>query len=403
MNAAVIGLQWGDEGKGKVVTYLSKDFDCVVRYSGGSNAGHTVDYGDFKVVHHLVPSANVKEQKMMYIGPGVVVDLQVLLEEIEQLEKHVPGSRKLLKISRQAHLVLPIYKELDGKIDSSRVNVIGTTRRGIGLSYANRALRCGLRLEDLLDKGVAKRRIEELLSIWKLHLDSDAILQDIQDIYEKYELIKDLIIDTIEAVQVFAGRNLLFEGTQGVLLDVDVGTYPFVTSANCSTTGIHAGFGHPVTLDNVFGVMKAYTTRVGEGPFPTELKGKEGERLRELGKEYGATTGRPRRCGWLDLVMLKYAIQTSGCKELIVTKADVLCGYQKIGVCVAYKIDGKVVESLKNVFELEKAEPIYEYFEGWDSLHSKQFEMFLERIEKETKAKISYISTGPKVDEIVKL
>ncbi len=400
LNAAVVGLQWGDEGKGKVITYLSKDFDCVVRYSGGSNAGHTVDYGDFKIVHHLIPSANVKKQKMMYIGPGVVVDLQVLLEEIEQLEKYFPGSRSLLRVSRQCHLVLPIYKELDGKIDSSRINVIGTTRRGIGLSYANRALRCGLRLEDLLDKQTAKKRVEELLSIWRIEAEVDSILSDI---YEKYEAVKDLLIDTVEAVEMLAEKNLIFEGTQGVLLDVDAGTYPFVTSANCSSTGIQPGFGYPVAVDEIFGVLKAYTTRVGEGPFPTELKGEEGEKLRKLGGEYGATTGRPRRCGWLDLVMLRYAVRVSGCKRLVLTKSDVLCGYEKIAVCVGYKVNGKIVETVKNLLELEKAEPVYDYLDGWKSLNSKQFERFIGRIEKETGTKVAYVSTGPRVDEIVKL
>ncbi|AEH51904.1 adenylosuccinate synthase [Pseudothermotoga thermarum] len=400
MNAAVIGLQWGDEGKGKVVTYLSKDFDCVVRYSGGSNAGHTVDYGDFKVVHHLVPSANVKKQKMMYIGSGVVIDLQVLLEEIEQLEKMVPGSRNLLRISNQAHVVLPIYRELDAKIDSSRLSTIGTTRRGIGLSYASKALRCGLRLEDLQDEETTRQRIQEIVSIWKLDVNLNEI---VQDLYEKYERIKDLIINTVEAIRTLAGKSLLFEGTQGVLLDVDAGTYPFVTSTNCSSTGIQSGFGYPVVVDEIFGVFKAYTTRVGEGPFPTELKGEEGEKLRKLGGEYGATTGRPRRCGWLDLVLLKYAVEVSGCKSLILTKSDVLCGYGKIGVCVAYKVAGKILEAVDNLSCLSKAQPIYEYLDGWSKLSSKQFEKFIEKVEKATGARIVYISTGPRVDEMVKL
>ncbi len=400
MKTAVIGLQWGDEGKGKIVTYLSRNYDCVVRYSGGSNAGHTVDYGDFKIVHHLLPSADVKKQKMMYIGPGVVVDFDVLIEEIDQIDKLLPHARSLLRISKQAHVVLPVYKELDEKIDKSRLNAIGTTRRGIGLSYANRALRCGLRIQDLENTSKTRYFIQELSHIWQTSIDVERILDEL---IAKYNKTRDLLIDTVQAVRTLKDKDLLFEGTQGVLLDVDVGTYPYVTSTNCSSTGIQSGFGYPVQLDQVFGVMKAYTTRVGEGPFPTELKGEEGEKLRKLGGEYGATTGRPRRCGWLDLVLLRYAVELSGCNSLILTKADILSGYDKVPVCVAYKFKGKVLESLDNLELVDQAEPIYEIFDGWKSLESKEFERFVTKIEKEIGVKFSHISTGPRVDEILKI
>ncbi|MFN4189961.1 MAG: adenylosuccinate synthase [Pseudothermotoga sp.] len=400
MKTAVIGLQWGDEGKGKIVTYLSRDYDCVVRYSGGSNAGHTVDYGDFKIVHHLLPSADVKKQKMMYIGPGVVVDFDVLIEEIDQIDKLLPHARSLLRISKQAHVVLPVYKELDEKIDASRLNAIGTTRRGIGLSYANRALRCGLRIQDLENTSKTRCFIQELSRIWQTSIDVERILDEL---IMKYNKTRDLLIDTAQAVRTLKDKDLLFEGTQGVLLDVDVGTYPYVTSTNCSSTGIQSGFGYPVQLDQVFGIMKAYTTRVGEGPFPTELKGEEGEKLRKLGGEYGATTGRPRRCGWLDLVLLRYAVELSGCNSLILTKADILSGYDKVPVCVAYKFKGRVLERLDNLELLDQAEPIYEIFDGWKSLQSKEFERFVTKIEKEIGVKFSHISTGPRVDEIIKI
>lgn len=400
MKTAVIGLQWGDEGKGKIVTYLSRDYDCVVRYSGGSNAGHTVDCGDFKIVHHLLPSADVKKQKMMYIGPGVVVDFDVLIEEIDQIDKLLPHARSLLRISKQAHVVLPVYKELDEKIDRSRLNAIGTTRRGIGLSYANRALRCGLRIQDLENTSKTRCFIQELSRIWQTSIDVERILDEL---IMKYNKTRDLLIDTVQAVRTLKDKDLLFEGTQGVLLDVDVGTYPYVTSTNCSSTGIQSGFGYPVQLNQIFGVMKAYTTRVGEGPFPTELKGEEGEKLRKLGGEYGATTGRPRRCGWLDLVLLRYAVELSGCNSLILTKADILSGYDKVPVCVAYKFKGKVIERLDNLELVDQAEPIYEIFDGWKSLQSKEFERFVTKIEKEIGVKFSHISTGPRVDEILKI
>lgn len=400
MKTAVIGLQWGDEGKGKIVTYLSKDYDCVIRYSGGSNAGHTVDYGDFKIVHHLLPSADLKKQKMMYIGPGVVVDFDVLIEEIDQIDRLLPHARSLLRISKQAHVVIPIYKELDEKVDKLRLNPIGTTRRGIGLSYANRALRCGLRIQDLEDISKAKYFIEELSHIWQINID---VQKTLDELMIKYSKIQDLLVDSVKAVRSLKDKDLLFEGTQGVLLDVDVGTYPYVTSTNCSSTGIQAGFGYPVKVDEIFGVMKAYTTRVGEGPFPTELNGDEGEKLRKLGGEYGATTGRPRRCGWLDLVLLRYAIELSGCTSLILTKADILSGYEKVPICVAYKIKGKTLEELDNLEFVDQAEPVYEVFDGWSSLQSKEFERFIVRIEKEIGIKFSYISTGPRVDEIIKI
>ncbi|MGJ8455734.1 adenylosuccinate synthase [Pseudothermotoga sp. U03pept] len=400
MKATVVGLQWGDEGKGKVVTYLSRDYDCVVRYSGGSNAGHTVDYGDFKIVHHLLPSADLKRQRMMYIGPGVVVDLDVLLQEIEQIDQYLPYARRLLRISKQAHVVVPFYKQLDEALDKARLSAIGTTRRGIGLSYANRALRCGLRFQDLENPQRAKDLLQELARIWKISIDCEEILNEM---LTKYDLVRDLMIDSIEAVKVLRDKNLLFEGTQGVLLDVDVGTYPYVTSTNCSSTGVQAGFSWPVKVDQIYGVMKAYTTRVGEGPFPTELKGEEQEKLRKLGGEYGATTGRPRRCGWLDLVLLRYAIESSGCSSLIMTKADVLTAYEKVPVCVAYKINGRTLGEINNLSNIDEIEPVYELFDGWKSLHSPEFERFVARIEKELEIKFSYISTGPRVDEIIKI
>ncbi|HBT40134.1 MAG: adenylosuccinate synthase [Pseudothermotoga sp.] len=400
MNSVVVGLQWGDEGKGKVVTYLSRKYDCVVRYSGGSNAGHTVDYGQFKLVHHLVPSADLRLRKGMYIASGVAVDLSVLLQEIEQIENLFPGSSELLQVSKQSHVVVPFYRELDGKIDVARSEPVGTTRRGIGLCYANRALRFGIRLEDFEEEQSLEKRLAELTKVWNLQVDTKLILSQLLDMYRR---LSYLLIDSVEAFEKLRDKDLLFEATQGVLLDVDAGTYPYVTSTNCSSSGVQAGFGFPVRLDKVIGVTKAYTTRVGEGPFPTELKGEEGEKIRRLGGEYGATTGRPRRCGWLDFVLLRYAVKVSGCDELILTKADVLNGFERLAVCVAYDIDGVKVRDVKNLRNIHKAEPLYEEIEGWRDLGSLSFERFLKRIEQETGVKISHVSTGPKVEDIVEL
>ncbi|KUK03411.1 MAG: Adenylosuccinate synthetase [Thermotoga sp. 50_1627] len=396
----MVGLQWGDEGKGKVVTYLSRKYDCVVRYSGGSNAGHTVDYGQFKLVHHLVPSADLRLRKGMYIASGVAVDLSVLLQEIEQIENLFPGSSELLQVSKQSHVVVPFYRELDGKIDVARSEPVGTTRRGIGLCYANRALRFGIRLEDFEEEQSLEKRLAELTKVWNLQVDTKLILSQLLDMYRR---LSYLLIDSVEAFEKLRDKDLLFEATQGVLLDVDAGTYPYVTSTNCSSSGVQAGFGFPVRLDKVIGVTKAYTTRVGEGPFPTELKGEEGEKIRRLGGEYGATTGRPRRCGWLDFVLLRYAVKVSGCDELILTKADVLNGFERLAVCVAYDIDGVKVRDVKNLRNIHKAEPLYEEIEGWRDLGSLSFERFLKRIEQETGVKISHVSTGPKVEDIVEL
>jgi len=400
LNSVVVGLQWGDEGKGKVVTYLSRKYDCVVRYSGGSNAGHTVDYGQFKLVHHLVPSADLRLRKGMYIATGVAVDLNVLSQEIEQLEQFFPGSGESLQVSKQAHVVVPFYRELDGKIDAARSEPVGTTRRGIGLCYANRALRFGVRLEDFEDEVLLERKLTELVRVWNLDIDANSILKQMLEIYHR---LSRHLIDSVEAFERLKGKDLLFEATQGVLLDVDVGTYPYVTSTNCSSSGVQAGFGFPIKLDRVIGVTKAYTTRVGEGPFPTELKNELGEKIRKLGGEYGATTGRPRRCGWLDFVLLRYAVRVSGCDELILTKVDVLNGFERLAVCVAYNVDGVKVRDMKNLRNIHKAEPMYEEIEGWKDLNSPPFERFLRRVEQETGVKISHVSTGSKVEDIVVL
>jgi len=404
MKVACYGLQWGDEGKGKVTTYLSKDFDYVVRYSGGSNAGHTVEYGEFKLVHHLVPSFDVRTKTKGYIANGVVVDLKVLNDEVEELKKIGFDISSRLKISSLAHIVLPVHKMLDEKLELSKGSkAVGTTKRGIGPAYADKMHRIGLRLVDLKEKELA---LEKLRFVSELYKNLYSIEWDDYDcIFEEYEKLKDKIVSPLEIRFELNNSNVLFEGTQGVLLDVDMGSYPYVTGTYCNVTGVETGLGYPIKIDKRIGVFKAYLTRVGEGPFPTELFGKEADELRKAGKEYGATTGRPRRCGWLDLPLLRYAIEISNCDEMIMTKADVLAGMEKIKVAVNYRTSehGKVIDMPYDLDLISNVHVEYVEFDGWKSLDDKNFEKFVKFIESETGKKITYISTGALISDIVKV
>ncbi|KAF2960108.1 adenylosuccinate synthase [Thermotoga sp. 38H-to] len=397
MNRVVVGLQWGDEGKGKVVTYLSRYHDIVARFSGGANAGHTVNYGDFKVIHHLLPSADFTKNKGVAIGSGVLLDPQVLTEELRELKEKFPDYSGEIFISESAHVVLPVHKEMDRIIDE--VLNIGTTKRGIGPACADRVMRVNVRVAELGNEEKLRYFLEKNLSLKKIYGVDFAAEKIMGDLSTFYETIKNFVVSPVQLKRILEGKSVLFEGTQGVLLDLDVGTYPYVTSMNCSSSGVSAGMGFPVEVDEVLGVFKVYTTRVGEGPFPTELTGEEGEKLREAGHEYGSTTGRPRRCGWLDLPLLRYAIEISGVDSLVMTKADVLNGFEKIKVCVRYS-DGRDLVSLR---DLEKKEPVYKVFDGWKSLEDKNFERFVDFIERETGRPVKYISTGEKLEDIVEV
>jgi adenylosuccinate synthase len=404
MKVVCYGLQWGDEGKGKVTTYLSKDFDYVVRYSGGSNAGHTVEYGEFKLVHHLVPSFDVRTKTKGYIANGVVVDLKVLNDEVEELKMIGFDISSRLKISSLAHIVLPVHKMLDEKLELSKGSkAVGTTKRGIGPAYADKVHRIGLRLVDLKEKELA---LEKLRFVSELYKNLYSIeWDDYHCIFEEYEKLKDKIVSPLEIRFELNNSNVLFEGTQGVLLDVDMGSYPYVTGTYCNVTGVETGLGYPIKIDKRIGVFKAYLTRVGEGPFPTELFGKEADELRKAGKEYGATTGRPRRCGWLDLPLLRYAIEISNCDEMIMTKADVLAGMEKIKVAVNYRTSehGKVIDMPYDLGLISNVHVEYVEFDGWKSLDDKNFEKFVNFIESETGKKITYISTGALINDIVRV
>jgi adenylosuccinate synthase len=377
-NVVVVGAQWGDEGKGKVVDLFTRFADVVVRYQGGNNAGHTLVVGGEKTVLHLIPSGILHPGKVCVIGNGVVVDPEVLMEEVDALKK-----RKLLQddhqllVSLDAHLIMPWHKALDlAREHAKGEGKIGTTGRGIGPTYEDKVARRGLRVRQLLDGEKLAARVRERLPAAREELArlgaKDAALEE-GAIVERYaKLGKRLAVHCGDASlrlhrEIAAGRSLLFEGAQGTLLDVDHGTYPFVTSSNtvAGNAAVGSGLG-PTAIDSVIGISKAYTTRVGSGPFPTELRDEIGERLRKVGAEFGATTGRPRRCGWLDVVALRFAARVNGLAGLAITKLDVLSGFDTLQVAVAYRLDGKELSELPtDPEELERCQPVYEKLPGW--------------------------------------
>ncbi|MFN3264494.1 MAG: adenylosuccinate synthase, partial [Aquificaceae bacterium] len=369
----ILGAQWGDEGKGKVVDLLSADFDMVVRYQGGSNAGHTVMVGDEKFVLHLLPTGILHEHAVGVVAQGMVVDLELLVREMEELQARGLKVWERVFISDRAHLVLPYHKVLDSLFE--RKGKIGTTLRGIGPSYMFKYGRKGIRVCDLEDPDRTYRLIKENIEFVadlceKVYCENHSM--DAQEIFEgtmeNYRRIRERVVDTTRLLLNFEGR-VLFEGAQGTMLDIDMGTYPYVTSSNASALGLSNGTGLPPKYfleASFWAVSKAYATRVGEGPFPTELKGEEGELLRERGGEYGATTGRPRRCGWLDLVALRHAVEVNGLDGLIITKLDVLDAFEEIKVCVAYEIDGRERDSFPaSLSALSRVKPVYRTFKGW--------------------------------------
>jgi len=373
----VVGVQWGDEGKGKVVDILAEHADIVVRFQGGNNAGHTLVVGDEKTVLHLIPSGVLHAGKVCVIGNGVVVDPTILLTEIEALQaRGYLGDDDLLKISDRAHLIMPYHRAIDVARERLRgEGRIGTTGRGIGPTYEDKMARIGIRFADLLDEkifpDVLRATIEEknayLSSILKEQaLDYERILADFVNVRERlarYVVDSSVYLDRA----ISAGRRILFEGGQGTMLDVDNGTYPFVTSSNTVAGAVCSGAGiAPNRINTVVGITKAYTTRVGSGPFPTELLGAEGERLRQDGDEFGATTGRPRRCGWFDAVVARHAVRLNGLGALAITKLDVLTGFEKVRVCTAYEYDGKRIEEFPASNEvLKRVQPVYQDLPGW--------------------------------------
>ncbi len=376
-NIVLIGAQWGDEGKGKIIDILSEKSDVIIRFQGGNNAGHTVVIDNEEFILHLIPSGILHKGKVCVIGNGVVVDPEALLEEIEALKKRNVDVDRSLIISDQVHVIFPYHKLLDELREQKRATAkIGTTKRGIGPCYADKAARCGIRMTDLLNPAKFREKL-------KFNIDEkNAILRtlynhsgfSLDDMYQKYIEYAKLISKYMQNVPFYLnsaiekGKALLFEGAQGTLLDIDHGTYPYVTSSNATAGGACTGTGvSPINIDKVLGVAKAYTTRVGEGPFPTEFGPELMEKIRKKGKEFCATTGRPRRCGWLDAVILKHAVMINGITELALTKLDVLDDTDTIKVCVAYKCGGKALKSFPgNMETFSCCEPVYEELPGWN-------------------------------------
>ncbi|RLE76550.1 MAG: adenylosuccinate synthase [Thermoprotei archaeon] len=425
----VVGTQWGDEGKGKIVDFLAKKADVVVRYNGGCNAGHTVLVKDRKFKFHLVPSG-VLQGKIGVIGNGTVIDPKVLVEEIEAL-KH-EGIDLKLYISCKAHVTMPYHRIFDrGKEIKRGREKIGTTGRGIGPTYADKMKRTeAIRVSDFISEKFEEKlsrilelKIPELLEygIIKDEGELESYKREIMEEYSVYaEKLRGFVTDTSLLLNKFLdeGKTVLFEGAQGTLLDVDHGTYPYVTSSNATAGGACTGAGvGPRRINRVIGVAKAYTTRVGSGPFPTELTDEIGDFLRERGHEYGTTTGRPRRCGWLDVVILKYAKRINSLDELALTKLDVLSGLEKLKICVAYEIDGKIVKEFPaSISELEKCKPVYIELDGWEEIERsewreiarKDFEAlpknaktYVQKIRELVDLPITIISVGPDREETI--
>ncbi len=419
----LVGAQWGDEGKGKVVDLLSEKADIVVRFQGGANAGHTLVVGGEKIILHLIPSGILHRDKICLIGDGVVIDPEELLKEIEFLsERGYLDDPSRLLISQKAHLVMPYHKLFDALRESRRKKPIGTTRRGIGPAYEDKVARLGIRMGDLLEEDVLREKVEALLEEKNLILErvfGEPPLE-VQKLYalllEYGEKLRPFICDTSYFLyqKLKEGKKVLFEGAQGTLLDVDHGTYPFVTSCNTVSANACCGSGiGPKQIDLVLGVVKAYMTRVGEGPFPTELRDSTGEFLRKKGNEYGATTGRPRRCGWFDAVAVRYALRINGADGVILTKLDTLSGLERLKICVAYELKGKRVEEFPASAELlSRCVPIYEELPGWkEELKGKhsleelpvEARRYLERLRELLQIPFFLISTGPEREDVIYL
>lgn len=413
----IVGTQWGDEAKGKITDFLSEKADCVVRYNGGANAGHTVVVDGKKYAFHLIPSG-VLQGKKLYIGNGVVVDPEVLVQEIEMVRKE--GFEPDLYISDRAHVVFGFHKALDGLQEEFKGGLrAGTTKRGIGPAYSDKAARYGIRVADLLDEDVLRQKLDILVDLKQrimsqvyngnVSLDKKEILKESLDFGRTIsDWVCDVSIEINKALD--KGETVIFEGAQGTMLDIDHGLYPYGSSSSTIAGGACTGVGvGPGKISKVIGVTKAYTSRVGTGPVPSELQDEVGGRLRQVGKEYGTTTGRPRRCGWLDLVPVKYSSRLSGITELVVTKLDVLSGIAPLKICTHYKCGDKILDYVPASLKLfQTCEPVYEELEGWqDSVDwhevalegydglPEQAKTYLERIEELLKVPIRLVSVGP--------
>lgn len=421
-NVTVIGAQWGDEGKGKIVDVLAADADIIARYQGGANAGHTVDVAGDEFVLHQIPSGILHADKRCLLGNGVVLDLAQFFEELDGLERRGIDAEPRIGISGRAHLLLEYHKSLDHASEVRRgAEKIGTTGKGIGPAYEDKVARRGVRVGDLRDLERAelmvregtRRANERLTAAGADTVDEDAVVATVREVRDRLiPLITDTGREIHEALK--NGKRVLLEGAQGALLDIDHGTFPFVTSSNTTAAGAATGTGvGPTAIQEVLGVVKAYTTRVGSGPLPTELEAEMGERLRELGGEYGATTGRPRRCGWFDAVVVRYAARVNSLTGLALTKLDVLDTFEEVRICTGYMVDGELHDEFPDdLARLERAQPVFETMPGWNTDTSTARSLddlpaaaraFMDRLEELTEVPIQFVSVGTQRDQIIRV
>lgn len=419
-SVVLVGAQWGDEGKGKITDYLAQQADMVVRFQGGNNAGHTVKVGNITLQLHMIPSGIMFADTPCVIGNGVVVDPEVMFQELEELKQYgIAGEN--LRVSHAAHLIMPYHKLLDYYEEESRgKHKIGTTKRGVGPAYVDKVARRGIRVGDLYSPDLFREKLRNAVKLHNFILteyyQGEALdMDEIEAAYLAYgERMEKYVTDSSLLIHraIAAGDNVLFEGAQGTLLDIDHGTYPYVTSSQPVSGGAATGAGiGPTAIDTVLGVAKAYSTRVGEGPFPTELHDAAGDYLRETGREFGVTTGRPRRCGWLDMVILKYAVRVNGLSKIALTKLDVLSSLPTIRICTAYRVDGRLVEHYPNdLATLAKCEPVYEDLPGWqqDIGGIRCFEdlpenarAYIKRIEELCGVEAALIAVGPEREQTI--
>ena len=413
----IVGGQWGDEGKGKIVDLLSKEANIVARYQGGSNAGHTVYHNDKKIVLHQIPTGILRENNLCILGKGMVVDPAGIVEEIECLNNNNIEYNNRIIIDYYAHIVTPLHKLIDQINEEKSGGKIGTTCKGIGPTYQDKYQRIGIRAIDLLDISLLKDKLENRIQIGldRNEISSDDLLNiNLNDFYNSCKIIKSFIKDSFPILFNKSSRNILIEGAQGTLLDIDHGTFPYVTSSNCSSGGISTGLGIPGNqLNNIIGIFKAYVTRVGGGPFPTELFDDNGAKLQSIGKELGATTGRVRRCGWFDIVAAKYSASINGLTGIALTKLDILDNFETIQVCTHYEFRGKKITELSSVLNfLDEVKPIYKQFKGWNCSIEKansfsdlpnEAKVYIEFLSAEIGVPIEIISIGPKRHQILNL
>lgn len=416
----VTGTQWGDEGKGKIVDYLAEKADIIVRYQGGSNAGHTVSVEGKEFKQRLMPSGMLYHDKTCVIANGVAFDPEVILEEMKALEKEGYSTKRLL-ISNRAHVVMPYHRLMDGLEEAEKgEDKIGTTKRGIGPCYMDKANRIGIRVCDLIDENIFPAKLKKVLDVKnreleKIYNHTPLNYEEILEEYQGYaEKLKDQVIDTSAYLNRMwkQGKKIMFEGAQATMLDIDHGTYPYVTASHPTACGVGPGAGFaPSRIGKVVGIVKAYCTRVGEGPFPTEQLNPIGDKIRDCGREYGTVTGRPRRTGWLDACVVRYAGYISGIDYMAVTRLDILDTFEEIKVCVNYKYKGEILDEMPaNLDVLAEVEPVYETFKGWmcDTSKIRRYEdlpenakIYLERMAEVSEIALGYVSVGPNRDQTI--